>query len=161
MSPRAKRAFAFAAGFLVLSCLCCTVVSTLLIFNLGGSNNQATNTKIEAASSNAQQTAVKVDFGSNTGNATNPSCAGVPTARLTSGGRGMVSNTPDHTPTRLRETPGGKILGSYPDGTPFSVLQDAPVCSGGYLWWHIRLDSGPTGWSAEGNAQKYFLEPSK
>lgn len=39
------------------------------------------------------------------------------------------------------------------------TITGAPVCSDGFLWWPIQLQDGSTGWTAEGNATQYFLEP--
>lgn len=159
MSAKAKRIALTVVSLLVLSCICCATLSTLLILSRSGNGPQSSNQGNDSVN-NTQPTTV-TNFGSNTGNTGNTSCAGAPTSRMVKGMKGMVSNTPDHTPTRLRQTAGttGKLLGSYPDGTPFTVQDSDPICRDGYLWWSVRLDSGPTGWMAEGNAQKYFIEP--
>lgn len=39
------------------------------------------------------------------------------------------------------------------------VIVDGPACADGHLWWRVRLAGGAVGWVAEGQGQRYFLEP--
>jgi hypothetical protein len=84
-------------------------------------------------------------------------CPGAPAPRLTVGNNGRVTLT-DGTPLRVRNAPAGEILTTIPEGTVFNVLA-GPACADGYLWWQIQLDGNQSGWSAEGDADGYFMEP--
>lgn len=72
-------------------------------------------------------------------------------ARVTEGG----------TPNLLRDGPGqsGKLLGQIPPGGVFTV-QDGPRCStlNKLIWWQVNYN-GTVGWTAEGQAGSYWLEP--
>lgn len=83
-------------------------------------------------------------------------CGAALPSRLSPGSRGRV--TPGD-PNTLRSSPsvGGQKLGTIPAGAVFDVLV-GPECSGGYLWWQVRFE-GRTGWTAEGDAHEYWLEP--
>jgi hypothetical protein len=49
----------------------------------------------------------------------------------------------------LRDVPGGEELSILPDGSVLTVLEDAPVESGGFNWRKVRLVGGDEGWVAE------------
>ncbi len=160
-------------GILVVVCLVCgrlTVTVGPAVARLGVSGLSQINPSIGAEVQKGLESvqpltggagSASVDYGSNTGNTANPSCSGAPTTRMTKNGRGQVSITPDHVPTRLRRGPSTSagIISAFADGTPFTVQDTDPVCADSFLWWSVRLDSGQTGWMAEGNAVKYFIEP--
>ncbi len=78
--------------------------------------------------------------------------------RLTTGQQGKVLGT---TPNHLRELPTltGAITGAVPGGSVFDVLA-GPECdpASGYNWWQVAY-AGQVGWTAEGDATTYFLEP--
>jgi hypothetical protein len=79
--------------------------------------------------------------------------------RLIPGEQGRVTLIPDE-PNRLRQQPtsSSTLIGEVPPGGIFTVL-DGPVCtSGGLAWWQINFN-GIIGWTAEGNAGVYWLEP--
>jgi hypothetical protein len=80
-------------------------------------------------------------------------------ARLEVGARARVTFT-DGTPSRLRAEPGldGTEIAQMAEGTEFSVI-GGPWCADEYRWWQLELDDGMIGWSAEGDAEDYFLEP--
>jgi hypothetical protein len=80
-------------------------------------------------------------------------------ARLEVGARARVTFT-DGTPSRLRAEPGldGAEIAQMAEGTEFSVI-GGPWCADNYRWWQLELDDGAIGWSAEGDAEDYFLEP--
>jgi len=84
-------------------------------------------------------------------------CPGAPSSRLEVGMRARVTFT-DGTALRLRTTPGGSIITSMPEGTPFNLI-GGPLCQEGFTWWNIELDDGTAGWSAEGDDENYFIEP--
>lgn len=84
-------------------------------------------------------------------------CPAAPPSRMTVGQAGRVTFT-DGTPTRLRAAPTGTILQLMPEGTPFIVIA-GPQCQGELAWWQVRLSTGETGWVAEGEASRYFIEP--
>ncbi|MFN2135398.1 MAG: hypothetical protein ACK2UK_05550 [Candidatus Promineifilaceae bacterium] len=49
----------------------------------------------------------------------------------------------------LRDVPGGTEISILPDGSVLTVLEDAPVESGGFVWRRVRLVGGDEGWVAE------------
>ena len=49
----------------------------------------------------------------------------------------------------LRDVPGGEELAILPDGSVLTVLEDAPLESGGFNWRKVRLVGGDEGWVAE------------
>ncbi len=49
----------------------------------------------------------------------------------------------------LRDVPGGEEITILPDGSVLTVLEDAPVESGGFSWRRVRLVGGDEGWVAE------------
>lgn len=79
--------------------------------------------------------------------------------QLEIGVRGRVTFT-DSTPTRLRAEPGtrGAEVTQISEGIDFDVI-GGPICISGFRWWRAELDDGFTGWAAEADSQKYFLEP--
>jgi hypothetical protein len=80
------------------------------------------------------------------------------TPRLTIGQQGQVLGT---TSNNLRESPAltSAITGIIPGGGVFDVLA-GPECdpASGFNWWQVDY-VGQTGWTAEGDADIYFLEP--
>ena len=86
-------------------------------------------------------------------------CPGAPGSIISSGIRARVTlSDTNPLPLRVRATPGGDYVLSIDEGTQFSVI-GGPQCADNFTWWQIRLDNGTTGWSAEGDATKYFMEP--
>ncbi|MAS35985.1 MAG: hypothetical protein CL610_18400 [Anaerolineaceae bacterium] len=84
-------------------------------------------------------------------------CEGAPPLRLTVGMSGRVSFT-NGVPLRVRSAPGGDVVTQIGEGTAFNVI-GGPQCQGGYAWWQIRTGNAVEGWSAEGDANSYFMEP--
>jgi hypothetical protein len=80
-----------------------------------------------------------------------------PTTRLAVGEQGRV--TPGAA-NRVRAMPStsGELLGEIPGGEAFTVLE-GPECAGGFLWWRVDY-GGLVGWTSEGNASGYFVEPA-
>jgi hypothetical protein len=62
-------------------------------------------------------------------------------------------------PNRLRQKPGmsAKQIGLIQPGEEFYVI-GGPRCVGGYRWWKVRTQWGQKGWTAEGDADGYWLE---
>ncbi|GAB4447234.1 MAG: hypothetical protein Kow00120_17400 [Anaerolineae bacterium] len=87
-----------------------------------------------------------------------PACPGAPPSRLTAGGRGRV--VPGTLPNRLRVAPTttSRILARIPDSGVFDVVS-GPTCAEGFAWWLVAYQ-GVTGWTAEGEAGVYWLEPA-
>ncbi len=85
-------------------------------------------------------------------------CPGTPQTRLRVGGFGLVTKDPP-TPSNLRAqaSTSGNILIRIPAGTSFPV-QGGPICADGYVWYQT-IYNGVTGWLAEGQGNKYFVEP--
>lgn len=79
-----------------------------------------------------------------------------PETRLEIGGQARV--TPG-APNRVRSAPStsGELVGEIPPGSTFDVL-DGPECADGFLWWNVDFE-GLVGWTVEGNADGYFVEP--
>jgi hypothetical protein len=79
-----------------------------------------------------------------------------PPTRLLVGEQGRVTAGSSN---RVRAEPStsGAELGRIEAGTEFDVL-DGPVCADGYNWWEVEAGN-LTGWTAEGTAADYFLEP--
>lgn len=64
----------------------------------------------------------------------------------------------DPLPLRLRNAPGGEFVLSMEPGTLFTII-GGPQCVDDLTWWQIRLDNGTSGWAAEGDDERYFMEP--
>jgi hypothetical protein len=45
------------------------------------------------------------------------------------------------------------------EGVEFNIV-GGPACADGYTWWEVQTDDGIRGWSAEGDADGYFMEPA-
>jgi len=87
-------------------------------------------------------------------------CPGAPAPQLKSGSRAIASDQ-SSTPSRVRSAPGtnAQIIGLIQPRQVVDVL-DGPQCANGYVWWQVRLmDSGLTGWTAEGYGSNYWLQP--
>ncbi len=78
------------------------------------------------------------------------------TPRLAIGGQGRV--TPGSS-NRIRDaaSTSGTQIGQIPAGGVFDVLE-GPNCVDGFLWWRVSYE-GVEGWTVEGNASGYFVEP--
>lgn len=83
-------------------------------------------------------------------------CNGVLPSQMAIGMRGRVTFT-DGASLRLRSEPNGAIIGDMAEGTEFDVIGGS-LCVNGFVWWQIRLDDASIGWSAEANAEVYFME---
>lgn len=56
---------------------------------------------------------------------------------------------------------GANVVGQIPGGESFLVI-DGPVCDEGIAWWQVAYEAAAgdvLGWTAEGVAPDYFLEP--
>ncbi len=62
--------------------------------------------------------------------------------------RGIVDGTSGNGLT-LRDNPGGEDITILPDGSVLTVLDDAPIESGGFTWRKVRVVGGEEGWVAE------------
>ncbi len=87
-----------------------------------------------------------------------PACDGAPAPRLTPNSTARVAFT-NGQPLNLRNAPNGDRVGQLPEGTVFAVMNTAPQCANGYLWWNIQLNDASTYWVAEGDNSGYFIEP--
>lgn len=85
-------------------------------------------------------------------------CAGAPTTRLAVGMSGMVSFT-NGAPLNTRDAAAGNLITQIQEGTAFTVLA-GPQCVDGYVWYQLNFANGMTGWSAEGDNDGYFIEPT-
>ncbi len=84
-------------------------------------------------------------------------CPGLLASRLVRGARGRVL---PGIPNRLRPEPStdAKILVEMSAGSTFTVLQ-GPHCAENIAWWQVRYGD-IIGWTAEGQGDTYWLEPS-
>jgi hypothetical protein len=85
-------------------------------------------------------------------------CPDAAAPRLTVGVPARV--IPGTSPNNLRNVPGtdaASVTGQIPAGESFAVLA-GPLCADGLLWWQVRYGD-LTGWTAEGDAASYWLEP--
>lgn len=65
-------------------------------------------------------------------------------------------------PNRIRTEPeDGEIIGRMPAGSEFTIL-DGPICgtNDGLTWWQVDYN-GLVGWTAEGENENYWLEPTE
>jgi Tol biopolymer transport system component len=87
------------------------------------------------------------------------SCGTAPALRLTVGQSARVVLS-DGTGNNLRVSPNttATVAGVLADGEVFSVI-GGPQCTENFWWWEIRRWDGTTGWTAEGEAGDYWLEP--
>jgi hypothetical protein len=49
-------------------------------------------------------------------------------------------------------------VGQLAAGAQFTVT-GGPVCADGFMWWRVAQDDTELGWTAEGDASEYWLEP--
>ncbi len=86
-------------------------------------------------------------------------CGGAPAPRLTTGQTARVTLT-DGTGNNLRASAAtdATVLGVLADGEIVSVIA-GPQCAANLYWWQVRRWDGQTGWTAEGDASGYWLEP--
>src|SRR5690242_11478004 len=85
------------------------------------------------------------------------SCPGALPSRLVNGARGRVL---PGSPNRLRAEPSvnAEILGEIPAGETFTVLE-GPRCAENLAWWRVNYQN-QLGWTAEGQDDTYWIEPS-
>jgi hypothetical protein len=78
--------------------------------------------------------------------------------RLIVGDYGVVRG--DTTPNNLRDQPAtGEILGQLQPGDMFLVIE-GPECVDGLYWWKVDNLDGVVGWTAEGDSQAYWVNPT-
>lgn len=84
-------------------------------------------------------------------------CPGAPQALLKIGDWARVSVDPP-LPNKLRSGPGSSSeqIGQAQPGENLLVLE-GPRCADGYHWWLVRDLAGREGWTAEGDAEGYWL----
>ena len=74
----------------------------------------------------------------------------------------VVAGGSSDPPNRVRDAPDtdAKIIYQIYPGTIVRVLE-GPVCANGLVFWKVENENipGGVGWTAEGDMQKYFLEP--
>lgn len=74
---------------------------------------------------------------------------------------GELARVTPGVPNNIRAVPGqsGQYLGEIPPGEFFTVLE-GPTCSSGLNWWRVRYGS-IEGWTPEGDANEYWVEPER
>jgi hypothetical protein len=60
--------------------------------------------------------------------------------------------------SNIRSAPGlnGERLGKLKPGEPVWIV-DGPSCTDGYTWWFVHSAAGLEGWTAEGDAENYWI----
>jgi eukaryotic-like serine/threonine-protein kinase len=89
-------------------------------------------------------------------------CPGTYPSRLQVGIQAFVSYDPPLA-NRVRTQPNGvaPVVGFIQPGETVTII-GGPICSDEWIWWQVRsLQSGMTGWTAEGDKQGYWLVPSQ
>ncbi|MFC1878897.1 hypothetical protein ACFLZW_03180 [Chloroflexota bacterium] len=89
-------------------------------------------------------------------------CSGSYHSRLHVGDKAYISYDPP-LPNRVRSQANttSEIKGYLQVGEEMVIL-DGPVCAESWIWWYVRsLDTGLTGWTAEGDFESYWLVPSE
>ncbi|WP_162909579.1 SH3 domain-containing protein [Aggregatilinea lenta] len=91
------------------------------------------------------------------GDAPQDACATTLPPRLQPGVQAQV--IPGTSANNLRADPGAGAasLGQIDPGAAFTVL-DGPLCAGGMYWYQVDYN-GTVGWTAEGDAAAYWIEP--
>jgi eukaryotic-like serine/threonine-protein kinase len=87
-------------------------------------------------------------------------CPGIYPTRLQVGDRAMVTSDPPKN-NRVREDGNldSEILGELRPGRTMVII-DGWKCENNMIWWKIQaLDVDLTGWTSEGDAENYWLEP--
>ncbi len=82
-------------------------------------------------------------------------CSDLLPTRLSVGLYGRVADAP--TNLRSGSSTRSSVIEKMPSGTEFEILR-GPRC-GWYRWWQVQLADGTTGWVAEGEGNRYFIEP--
>jgi hypothetical protein len=87
-----------------------------------------------------------------------PTCTGTQQSRLRVGDAAQVIS--ETVPNRLRSNPSlsAEQVGQIPGAGAFTVLE-GPVCADGYAWYRVQFEDRQ-GWTAEGSAEEYFIEPA-
>ncbi len=91
---------------------------------------------------------------------TEVACAGALPTRLQVGSYAYVNPDPP-LPNNLREGAGenNPLTGVIQPSQAMKIL-DGPQCVAGSLWWKVQtLETNLVGWTAEGDAQNYWLVP--
>jgi hypothetical protein len=91
---------------------------------------------------------------------TSSPCAQAPPSRLQTGQLAEVSLYPD-VPNNVRQNPDldAKLLGKIQPGEVVKI-REGPACADGLVWWRVRSQrSTLAGWTAEGDADDYWLVP--
>lgn len=89
-----------------------------------------------------------------------PACEGAPPTRLRLDSYAYVNPEPP-LPNNLRSEAGeeNSLLGTIEPGQAMKIL-DGPKCADGWFWWKVQtLETDLVGWTAEGDAQNYWLIP--
>ncbi len=88
-------------------------------------------------------------------------CPGGFPSRLHVGERAFVSSDPP-LKNRVRSEPdpsADNIIGMLDVGERMEIL-NGPECASNWVWWYVRsLETGLTGWTAEGDFEAYWLIP--
>ncbi len=89
-----------------------------------------------------------------------PACRGLLPTRLKVNGFAYVSTDPPLS-NRVRSGPGKnyQVIGMIQPGKGMEII-DGPHCADGMVWWQVvEFGTGLLGWTAEGDADGYWLVP--
>jgi hypothetical protein len=87
-------------------------------------------------------------------------CPGSPPSIVSVGMTGRVTIIDGRTlNARSGSSTADSIVRVLPEGERFQIT-GGPSCADGYTWWEIRLHDGVIAWVAEGQANRYFIEPA-
>ncbi len=108
----------------------------------------------------ASRTPIPSPSSASSANPTWVPCPGTYPSRLQVGIQAFVSYDPPLA-NRVRTQPNGvaPVVGFIQPGEKVAII-GGPICSDEWIWWQVRaIQTGMTGWTAEGDKQSYWLVP--
>jgi hypothetical protein len=86
-------------------------------------------------------------------------CPGAPAISISRNAWAQISLQPPLS-SNVRSEPGlkGEKIRKLKPGDPVWIV-DGPRCADGYAWWFVHSINGLEGWTAEGDAENYWLLP--
>jgi hypothetical protein len=139
------------------------IIPTLPALTTQIGSSPAPITTLAAATFQAMQTAAAAGQATATPKADDgpwQACPNIYESRLRVGNIARVTEYP-YLPNRVRSGPGTDfpVLGYVEPGEEVEIIQ-GPECANNWVWWRVRSQStGLDGWTAEGSAEYFWLEP--
>ncbi len=132
----------------------------LVTASSSSSNPASSSTNNSNSSNNNSSSSSNSSNNSNTIN-TAANCPGLPSTTLRVGINAMVSiRQPQSNNVRVEPFAGRQLVRAAPPGEVFEIIA-GPACNDGYRWWQVRLNSGATGWMADGDSEDAWIDPAK